>query len=331
MTMKPQEFKEKLKGIVHLALTPFDKNGDLDEQALRLGVRNITENKDLKGQDIVFLAMGTTGEFYAMNDAENKKAIDIITEEVNGAFPLMIGTARAGTRYTIEVSKYAQSAGADAVMIVHPYYTMATVDGVIRHYEEIASALDIGICIYNNPSTSKMWLPVNVLKRLSKVDNIVGLKENSNNPMAFLNIMQTLDPKDISIFAGLGHFMYQFMCFHGCNGYVTELLNYAPHLALDLYKAGQAKDAKKVREVTDKIMLFWNWVFALADKHPGIPSVLTPAQTPSDMPYYQAANKAATELCGIPCGGARAPMSNITDEDKKELREILIRMGCKVI
>jgi 4-hydroxy-tetrahydrodipicolinate synthase len=329
--MKPKEFQKKLKGIVHLALTPFKENGDLDEDALRKGIRNVTENPILKNEDVVFLAMGTTGEFYAMNEAENRRAIDIITQEVNGVFPVMIGTGRAGTRYTIEMSKYAQQAGADAVLLVHPYYALPTLDDVVAHYKTVADALDIGICIYNNPTTSKIWLSAPVLKELSKVDNIVGLKENTNNPMTFLKIMQTLDPADISIFAGLGHFMYQFMCLYGCGGYVTELLNYAPHLAVELYHAGKEKDIARVRTAVDKIMLFWNWVFALADKYSPIPTVYPPSMTPSDMPFYQAANKAAAELTGTPCGVARAPMSNITSEEKKELRGILTEMGCKVI
>ena len=107
MSLKPQEMKEKTKGIFHLALTPFDKNGDLNVPALKESVRKITENKTLEGEDIVFLALGTTGEFYAMSEAENKTVIDVITSEVNGKFPVVIGTGRAGTRNTIEMSRYA--------------------------------------------------------------------------------------------------------------------------------------------------------------------------------------------------------------------------------
>ncbi|MCD8138648.1 MAG: dihydrodipicolinate synthase family protein [Planctomycetaceae bacterium] len=329
--MKPQEFKSKLKGIVHLALTPFDTDGNVDVPALKESVRMVTQNPLLKGEDVVFLAMGTTGEFYAMNESENRQVIDVVTQEVNGTFPVMIGSARAGTRYTIEMSKYAQSAGADGLLIVHPYYAMPTLDGVMRHYAAIADAVDIGICIYNNPTTSKLWLNAQQLRKLSQIDTIVGLKENTNNPMAFLNILQTLDPNDIATFAGLGHFMYQFMCFSGCGGFVTELLNYAPHLAVDLYHAGKAKDADRVRAVCDRIMLFWNWVFALAAKNSPIPSVLTPGQTPSDMPFYQAANKAAAKLCGMPCGTTREPMENIPETELPGLRKILEQMGCAVV
>lgn len=99
---------------------------------------------------MVFLALGTTGEFYAMSEEENKKVIDVVTQEVNGKFPVMIGTGRAGTRNTIEISKYAQEAGADGLLVIPPYYTMPTTDGVIRHFESVAESVDIGITIYNN-------------------------------------------------------------------------------------------------------------------------------------------------------------------------------------
>lgn len=332
MNTKPQEMKEKIKGIVHLSLTPFDDSGELDIPALKESIRMITENELLRGEDVIFLALGTTGEFYAMSEAENKRVIDIVTEEVNGRFPVMIGTGRAGTRNTVEISKYAQKAGADGLLVIPPYYTMPTEDGIIRHFETIAEAVDIGITVYNNPAASKLWLPIPVLKRLSKVDNIIGLKENTNNPMAFLNIIQNLEKEDIAVFAGLGHFMYQFMCFHGCEGFVTELLNYAPHLAVELYHAGKAHDVQKVRETADKINLFWNWVFRLAEKYSPIPSAVHPAsQLPSDMPYYQAANKAAAKLCGMPSGKARMPMENIPENELPELRSILMEMGCHVV
>jgi len=332
MSLKPQEMKEKTKGIFHLSLTPFDKNGDLDVPALRESVRRVTDNKALEGEDIVFIALGTTGEFYAMNEAENKTVVDVVCEEVNGKFPVMIGSGRAGTRNTVEFSKYAQSAGADGLLVVPPYYTMPTTDGVIRHFETLAESVDIGITIYNNPAASKLWLPMPVIQRLSKVDNIIGLKENTNNPNAFLSMIQNIDPNDMSIFAGLGHFMYQYMCFHGCKGYVTEMLNYAPHLALDLYHAGQAGDVAKVRETADKMNLFWNWVFRLAAKYSPVPSAVHASKDlPTDMPYYQAANKAAAVLCGMPAGYAREPMENIPESELPELREILKQMGCDVV
>jgi len=329
MALKPHEFRERLKGVVHLVMTPFDDQGEVDEQALRLGLRKVVN--ECRGEDVTILALGSTGEFYALNDKENRRVAEIVVDEINGVFPVMIGTARAGTRYTIEESRFAQQIGADAVMVVHPYYAMPTEEEVVRHYEEVAASIDIAVCIYNNPVTSKLWLPPETIERLSNVDNIVALKENTSNPMAFLKMMQTLDKNKISIFAGLGHMMYQFMYQFGCTGFVTELLNFAPHLALGLYKAGQQRDIDKVRQIVDTIELLWDFIRKVAASRSRIPSVLTPAQTPVDMPFYQAVNKAAMDLTGTPGGKVRAPMSNLTEEEIRELRNVLIQMGCQVV
>lgn len=324
--MEPNEFKSKLRGVINLQMTPFTAAGDLDEPGLKAGVRNVVQR--CAGEEVVILGLGSTGEFYAMSDKEINRATEIIVEEVNGAFPVLIGSARAATRETIAASQTAQKIGADAVMVVHPFYTMPIEEEVVNHYRAVADAIDIGLVVYNNSATSKLWLPTETIRELSKVDNIIGLKENTSNPMQFLAMLDGLDPADISIFAGLGHAMYQFMCSFGCTGYVTEISNYAPELALGLLKAGQTGDTATVRATAAKMSLIWDFIAKVAARRSRIPSVLTPAQTPYDMPYYQATHKAAMELCGIPAGPVRAPMSNLTDSEKEELKDTLIAMGC---
>lgn len=329
MSMKPDEFRKKLKGVINLVMTPFDSEGEVDEKALRFSLKNLCAKA--RGEDMLVLALGTTGEFYAMSEDENARVMDIITDEVNGTFPVIFGAGRAGTRLTIEAAKAAEKAGADAVLVIHPYYVMPTEEEVIHHYEEVAGSINIGLCIYNNSATSKLWLNPQAIKKLSTVPNIVGLKENSSNPMVFLEMMKTLDKNDISIFAGLGHEMYQFMSLFGCTGYVTEISNFAPELALDLYKAGLAHDLDRIRKDVDTMDLLWEYMAKVVSKHSRIPSVLTPDQTPSAMPFYQAINKAAMDLTGIPCGKVRAPMSNLTHEEIEGLKEVLVKMGCQVV
>jgi len=324
MSMKPKEFKEKLKGIIHLVMTPFDKHDELDEQALRAGLRNVCDN--FKGTDITILALGSTGEFYAMTEAENKRAIEIVTEEVNGNFPVLIGTGRAGTKLTCEVSKFAQNAGADAVLVIPPYYLPANEEGILNHYKAVADSIDIALTIYNNPTPTNTWLNARILKKLSKIENLVGLKENTTNLSAFRNIIRMLDPEDISIFCGTGHFTYQFMCYLDCPGFVTELLNFAPHLALDLLNAGREKNSEKINKTIDKIMLIWDWVGEIAVKRCCYP-VVSPVGP--DTTFYQDLNKVAMELTtGIPCGRSRLPMSNLSNNEIEELKGILLQMGC---
>lgn len=323
--MKPIELKDKLHGVFNLTMTPFHKNGELNEEGLKANLRNLVKN--CKGQDMVILSLGTTGEFYTMSEKENLRVAEIVVNEINGEFPVLIGSARAGTRNTIEASKAVQSVGADGVLIVHPYYAMPTEEEVMNHYKAVADELDIGVVVYNNSATSKLWLGPNSIAELSKVENIIGLKENTNNPMSYLSMMKKLDPKDISIFCGLGHVMYQFMCFHGCSGYVTEISNFAPELCFDLYKAGEAHDIEGIRKAVETMDMIWEFIDKVAARRTKIPSVLTPAQTPHVMPFYQAVFKACMDIMGIPGGYVRAPMSNLTDDERKELKDVLTRMG----
>lgn len=327
--MNPAEFKDQLKGVINLQMTPFNATGQLDEEALRTGVRNTVAA--CAGKEAVLLGLGTTGEFYAMSDAENIRVTEIIVEEVNGALPVLIGSSRAGTLETTRAAKAAEAAGADGLLIVHPYYVMPIEEEVINHYRSVADAVELGIVVYNNAATSKLWLSTPTIRELSKVDNIIGLKENTANPMQFLGMVDGLDPADITIFAGLGHAMYQFVAPFGCTGFVTEISNYAPDLAFGLLDAGKRGNVAELRRYAAKMSLIWDFIAKVAARRTSIPSTLTPAQTPYDMPYYQAVHKAAMQLCGLPGGYVRAPMSNLTEGERVELKDTLVKMGCNLV
>jgi 4-hydroxy-tetrahydrodipicolinate synthase len=196
--MDPLELLSKIKGILHLVMTPFTQEDELDEKHLRLSLQDTM--KKAKGKDLCFLAGGSTAEFYAMTDEEMKQYIDIVLDEVSGAFPVIMGTSRPGTKATIELSQYAETAGADGLMIVPPYYVPCTNDNIITHFKTVADSVKIGIVIYNNPATSKHWLTPATIGLLSKVPNIVGTKENIASPMSFYRVQKAVNPKDMIIF-----------------------------------------------------------------------------------------------------------------------------------
>jgi len=325
MPMSPKELKGKMKGVLHLVMTPFGKNEELDEKALREGIRYVADK--LKGEDAVFIPTGSTGEFYAMTDEECKKVAQIVVEEVNGEFPVIVGTARAGTKPTIEMSKYAQDVGADGVMIVLPYYHLATKEGIYRHYKKIADSLDIGIMIYNNPVTSKMWIPPDLMARLSKIENIIADKENTPSVGAYYWMQKAVDPEDMVIVCGLGQLVYQFEALYGCPGYVTELANYAPEIAVGFYKAAMQRDFNKLTELADKIAPYHEFIAKVAKKRGALPTVLSPHIAIADLPLYQSVCKEAMNLIGLPGGRVRDPMENLTVEEKDELRVVLKDIG----
>jgi len=217
--MTPRQLKDAIKGVIHLVMTPFDEKEELDEKALHRTVRDAVAV--LKGEDAVLLVTGSTGEFYAMNDEENKRVATIVVEAANGEIPVIIGTARGGTKYTIEMSQHAQSVGADGVMIVAPYYHMVTREGLYRHYKMVAESIDIGIMVYNNSITSKLSIDPELMARLSKIPNIIANKENVWNIMAYYATARAVDPKDMVMVCGVGHMMYKFEAPFRAVGYVT--------------------------------------------------------------------------------------------------------------
>ena len=324
MPMSPKELKDRIRGVLHLVMTPFDENEELDEKALREGVRWVAEK--LEGEDVVFIPTGSTGEFYAMNDEECKRVAEIVVEEVNGKFPVIVGTARAGTRPTIEMSRFAQKVGADGVMVVLPYYHLVTEEGIYRHFKKIAESIDIGIMVYNNPVTSKLWISPELMAKLSKIDNIIADKENTPKAEAYYWMRRAVDPDDMVITCGLGQMMYPFEALFDCPGYVTELANFAPDTAVNLYKAAREKDIKKLTEIIDKIAVYHEFIRKLAKKR-NIPSVLSPHISIDTLPLYQSVCKEAMNLIGLPGGKVREPMENITAQEKDELKDVLKKMG----
>ena len=325
MSMEPKELKDKIKGIIHLVVSPFDENGQLDEKALRKSLEFTISA--LKGQDAVFLTAGSTAEFYAMTDEECKKAIRIVIEEVGGKFPVIAGTGRPGTKLTIEMSQSAQRLGADGVLIVSPYYQPATKEGLFRHFKEIAENIDIGIMIYNNPVTSKLWIPPELMARLSKIENIVADKENTTNAVAYYWMQKAVDPKDMVIICGIGQLMYTFCALYGCPGFVTEFANFAPDIAISFYEAAQQRDFDRLTELADKTAPYQQFLGELARRRGAIPTILSPYISSSELPFYQTVIKEAMKLVGLPSGAVREPMENLTAQEKEELRKVLTDIG----
>ena len=325
MSMEPKELKDKIKGIIHLVVSPFDKNGQLDEKMLRKSL-NFTINA-LKGQDAVFLTTGSTAEFYAMTDDECKKAIAVAVEEVAGKFPVIAGTGRPGTKLTIEMSQSAQNLGADGVLVVSPYYQPATKEGLFRHFKEVAENIDIGIMIYNNPVTSKLWIPPELMARLSKIENIIADKENKTNAVAYYWMQKAVDPKDMVIICGIGQLMYTFYALYGCPGFVTEFANFAPDIAISFYEAAQQRDFDKLTQLADKIAPYQQFLVELARKRSAIPTVLSPYISSGELVLYQTVIKEAMSLVGLPSGAVREPMENLTAGEKEQLRKVLTDMG----
>tara|TARA_B100001121_G_scaffold279339_1_gene270494 strand:+ start:336 stop:1205 length:870 start_codon:yes stop_codon:yes gene_type:complete len=160
-----------LKGSIVALITPF-KNDSLDEDAYRKLI-----DYHLKNGTSGVVPGGTTGESPTLSHSEHKKIIQIAVEECKGKIPIIAGTGSNSTDEAIDLSKYAEKAGADAILVVTPYYNKPTQEGLYQHYKKINDSVGIPIIIYNIPSRSVIDMSVETMSKLYELKNIAGVKD----------------------------------------------------------------------------------------------------------------------------------------------------------
>ena len=160
-----------LKGSIVALITPF-KNDILNEDVYRKLIHYHIKN-GTKG----VVPGGTTGESPTLSHGEHKKIIDIAVQECNGKIPVISGTGSNSTSEAIELSKYAEKAGSDALLVVTPYYNKPTQEGLYQHYKKINDSVGIPIIIYNIPSRSVIDMSVDTMAKLYELKNIKGGKD----------------------------------------------------------------------------------------------------------------------------------------------------------
>src|SRR5271157_443628 len=168
-----REMKERAKfhGSIPALVTPF-KDGAIDEQAFR-GLIDWQITSGSHG----LVPVGTTGESPTLTHEEHRRAVDICIDEARGRVPVIAGAGSNSTAEAIELCRHAEQAGADAVLVVTPYYNKPTQEGLYQHFKAVNDAIGIPIIIYNIPPRSVIDMTVDTMKRLAELPNIVGVKD----------------------------------------------------------------------------------------------------------------------------------------------------------
>jgi len=201
-------------------VTPFTDAGiDFDS------LSNLIEFQLNEGSDAVLIC-GTTGEPSTMSHKEKLDVIDFTVKKVTGRVPVIAGTGGNNTNEVIEMSQEAKNLGADALLIVTPYYNKATQKGLILHYEKIALSVNLPIIIYNVPSRTGLNMTANTLNELSSISNIVGMKEASGNISQVVEMARLCNDK-ISIYSGNDDMIVPLMSVGG-KGVISVVANIAP-------------------------------------------------------------------------------------------------------
>ncbi len=322
MPLHPDVMRETIKAVVVVQATPLNGDGSLDLAGLRANTRFLVER--CAGKRIVLVPTGSTGEAYALSDAERIRVIETVVDEAAGRLPVVAGTAAAGTEHTIELSRAAQKAGADGVQVVLPYYHVPSEDGLARHFLRLADALDIGVMIYNNPVVSKLWMPPHVMARCAGHPNIVADKENIADVTLYKAMRDAVEPAKMSVLCGLGDLHFAYAAALGCPGFVTWTANFAPEISLDLLDAADACDFRRVRQAAGRSGRLYEFAGACARRRGRDPWVLPGF---SSCHIYVGVLKAALELAGLAGGPLRGPGAARLPEERQELKVLLEEIG----
>lgn len=234
------------KGSIPALITPF-QNGELDEETF---VRFV--EWQIKEGSAGLVPVGTTGESPTVTQEEHQRIVEICVETSKKRVPVIAGAGSNSTAEAIMYAEHASRVGADAVLVVMPYYNKPTQDGLFRHIEAINNAVDIPIILYNVPSRTVSDMQVETMARCAKLKNVVGVKDATAN-MARASLQRQICGKDFIMLSGEDATALGFNA-HGGQGCISVTANVAPALCAQLQAACLAGDFKKALEYQDRLM-----------------------------------------------------------------------------
>jgi len=287
------------KGAITAIITPFDENGNVDEQALRQLVEFQIKN-NIDG----IVPCGTTGESPTLSHEEHHKVVEIVIDAVNGRVPVIAGTGSNSTKEAIELTKTAAEARADGSLQVCPYYNKPTQEGLYRHFSAIAKSVDIPIIIYNIKGRTAVNIETKTLARLAKDhSNIVGVKEASGDINQMQEVLDTL-PKSFTVLSGDDNMVFDLMS-RGGKGVISVASNIIPKEMHEFTSFMLNGETEKAKELNEKLMPLFKAMFIETNPIPV---------------------KTALALKGMIKESFRLPMCEMAEENKEKLRKILEEM-----
>lgn len=287
--------KEKIfTGSAVAIITPFTDNGINYEELGR-----IIEDQIKGGTDAIVIA-GTTGESATMSDEEHKEVIKYTVEKVNKRVPVIAGAGSNETSYAVELAKHAEEVGADALLVVTPYYNKCTQNGLVNHYFKIADSVQIPLIVYNVPSRTGVNIKPETYLKLSKHPRIVGAKE-ANGDLTSVLRTRALCGDELHIYSGNDDQIVPILSLGGI-GVISVLANVAPNVAHNIcqfYFDGKVKESSKLQ------IEYADLVDALFVEVNPIPV------------------KTAMRLIGYEVGELRMPLSEMEEQNFETLKKTL--------
>ena len=292
--------KLKLEGIFVPHITPFKRNGEINEGALRELIQFWIQG-GLSG----LVPCGSNGEAPYLLREERKRVIEIVVDEVNGKVPVIAGTGAIGTKETIQLTRDAKDIGADAALIVTPFYFRHSNRELYAHYSAILEAVDIPVLVYNVPKFTGFSLEPSLVHKLaSEYDNVIGVKDSSGSLSQIAELTRLVGEK-ISVLAGTADVVLPTLMLGG-KGAIIAVANVAPKLCSSLYKAfkeGNFEEASRLQRrisyINEVVVRKYNQLAAI---------------------------KETLNIKGLPAGYPRKPTLPLEENEKDEIREFLSKI-----
>lgn len=287
-----------MQGLYTALITPFDEENQLDEEGLRILLKKQVQ----AGVEGVVL-LGTTGETPTLSESEQKRIIEIGVEELSGKVSVIVGTGSYSTERTIADTRRAEQLGADAALIVTPYYNKPTQEGIYQHFKAIVEATNLPIIVYNVQGRTGQNIATSTLKRIAQLPRIIGVKEASGNVIQMMDVMAAIcnEHPHFRVVSGDDALTLPLMALGG-DGIISVVSNLFPEQVKALVEAAAAGDFEKARVLHYQLLPLFHAAFIETNPIP---------------------IKAAMRFYGLPAGKCRLPLCDLSAENQERLHEVL--------
>lgn len=285
----------KMGQLLTAMVTPFDQAGEIDFEVTNTLINHLLDT----GTDGLVVA-GTTGESPTLTKTEKEILFKFVVDEVKGRVPVIAGTGTNSTRETIELTKIAEEAGVDGIMLVSPYYNKPSQEGLYQHFKAVAESTKLPIMVYNIPGRCSVNIEVETIVRLSKIENIRSVKEASGNIESMAKIIEnTAD--DFYVYSGDDSLTLPLLSVGG-HGVVSVSSHIIGNEMREMIEAFKNNDTKKAAKLHRELLPVMKSLF----------------KAPNPVPV-----KAALEMAGINVGSVRLPLIPLTEEESSMLHEAI--------
>jgi 4-hydroxy-tetrahydrodipicolinate synthase len=294
-----------LKGAFTALITPMKENGDVDYDGFRKLI-NFQLEQGIDG----LVPLGTTGETPTLDEDEEEKLIRIAVDEVAGKVPVIIGTGSNDTKHMVLYTKRAKDMGADAALVVTPYYNKPNDDGLVKHFEA-AAAVGIPVVVYNIASRTGRNIPTPLMEKIARVPGIVGVKEASGDIGQMGEVLQTIafprrtGGNPFAVLSGDDGLTLPLMALGG-DGIISVISNLVPAKVKALTKACAEGNFEEARKIHFELVPLTKAAFIETNPVP---------------------IKAAMNWAGLPAGTVRLPLGRLDPKNELPLKEAMKKLG----